>query len=127
MGNNSGDKETRSGDKERELQMATTNSDSAVSPEDGGAQVSQNQTAGVAQTGVLGETGSDVISGVELRGDDESSGRDPATDPDVNPIQGGDISETPAAQSGTRGGGTGADMGTGGEVGTTRPGQVSGS
>lgn len=71
-------------------------------------------------TGLIGETGSDVISG-DIADPSGDSGRDIDADPDVAPIQGGDISETPAAHSGTRGSGTGADLGTGGEVGTTRP------
>ena len=91
--------------------MADTNS--GVGPED----------TGTAQTGIIGETGADVISG-DITDPSGEMGRDIDADPDVAPIQGGDISETPAAQSGTRGSGTGADAGTGGEIGTTHPGQV---
>ena len=72
-----------------------------------------------AENAVIGETGSDVISG-DINDPSDSLGRDIDADPDVSPIQGGDISETPAAHSGTRCGGTGADLGTGGEVGVTR-------
>lgn len=45
-----------------------------------------------------------------------------AMHPGLAPIQGGDVSDAPAAQSGTHGEGTGADTGTGAEVGITRPG-----
>jgi hypothetical protein len=45
-----------------------------------------------------------------------------ATHPELEPIQGGDVSDTPAAQPGSHGEVTGADTGTGAEVGITRPG-----
>jgi hypothetical protein len=45
-----------------------------------------------------------------------------ATHPELEPIQGGDVSDSPAAQPGTHGEGTGADTGTGAEIGITRPG-----
>ncbi len=48
-----------------------------------------------------------------------------ATHPDLVPIQGGDVSDAPAAQPGTRGEGTGADTGTGAELGVRRTGSSS--
>ncbi len=77
-----------------------------------------NDDRNAVDNGIIGETGGDVISG-DITDPGSSGDEEVPDDPDVAPIQGGDVSETPAAHSGTRGGGTGADMGTGGEVGTT--------
>ncbi len=88
-------------------------------PAGGVSDVGNSADAAAPDTGLIGETGSDVISG-DIADPSESHGRDIDADPDVAPIQGGDVSETPAAHSGTRGAGTGAGMGTGGEMGTTR-------
>jgi hypothetical protein len=81
----------------------------------------------IEDPGIVGETGAQVISGAGAVDDDlerSANHPDPARDPDLAPVSGGDVSDTPAAQSGTRGAGTGADMGTGGEMGITRPGVV---
>lgn len=77
-----------------------------------------------ADSGVVGDTGAGVIGGAEIVDEDAAGGRDVRQDPDLEPIHDGDVSETPAAQGQTRGAGTGADLGTGGEVGTTHPGAV---
>ncbi len=102
--------------------MADTDSGGVASERD--AAVGQDQGTGASDAGIVGDTGSDVIGGGEVAGSGESGGRDAAQDPDLEPIRGGDVSQTPAAQGGTRGAGTGADVGTGGEVGTTQPGST---
>ena len=79
-----------------------------------------------ADTAVIGEPGAEVIGGdpeTEIAGQ-ATGGRDVRDDPDLDPVAGGDVSDTPAAQDGMRGAGTGADAGTGGEIGITRPGQA---
>ncbi len=82
-------------------------------------------TGAGADAAVIGETGAEVIGGdpEAERAGQATSGRDVRDDPDLDPVSGGDVSDTPAAQDGMRGAGTGADAGTGGEIGITRPGQ----
>ncbi|MES2459480.1 MAG: hypothetical protein V4671_02775 [Armatimonadota bacterium] len=63
-----------------------------------------------------------VIADNDIKDDSEDVASVAATHPGLAPIQGGDVSDAPAAQPGTRGEGTGADTGTGAELGTTRPG-----
>ena len=106
---------------------ADTDSGNAASQEERDAAAAREEReVGAAGRGIFGDTGAEVIGGTESGGAEESAGRDVTADPDLDPISGGDVSETPAAH-GTRGTGTGADMGTGGEVGTTLPGSVAAS
>jgi hypothetical protein len=66
--------------------------------------------------------GSDALTAIGAADTEEKSLDEvAAAHPDLAPIRGGDVSDTPAARPGTRGEGTGADTGTGAEVGVTRP------